>query len=232
MTWIILIAIGIAAWLFVSYNKLRRLAENVKRSQANIAATVKKRHDIAQRLSDIAAGYGDHEKLTHFTVVEGDVGMAQASAAAADASRVIGNVQLLANRFPELKANATYQQLMVQLEAIETTVLERREAYNAAAQDYNATRGSLPHLFYADKMGFAEAPYFSIDDSGGEQLASFRTDDGKILRDTVGRMATLASTTAQNAAGRLKSAAEQPVADAPPAAISDAGPDGDGKPAQ
>lgn len=210
MTWIILIAIGIAAWLFVSYNKLRRLAENVKRSQANIAATVKKRHDIAQRLSDIAAGYGDHEKLTHFTVVEGDVGMAQASAAAADASRVIGNVQLLANRFPELKANATYQQLMVQLEAIETTVLERREAYNAAAQDYNATRGSLPHLFYADKMGFAEAPYFSIDDTGGEQLASFHTDDGKILRDTVGRMATLASTTAQNAAGRLKSAADKP----------------------
>ena len=52
-------------WLFFAYNKLRRLAENVKQKQSNIYATVKKRHDIAQRLSDIASSYGDHEKLTH-----------------------------------------------------------------------------------------------------------------------------------------------------------------------
>src|SRR3546814_806972 len=124
---------------------------------------------------------------------------------------------MLANRFPELKANATYQQLMTQLDEIETTVLERREAYNAAAEAYNATRGSLPHLFYAEKLGFAEAPYFAMDEAGAEQLASFKTDDGKILRDTMGRMATVASTHAQTAAARLKAATETST----PARISD-----------
>lgn len=208
MSWLTLLIIVVGIWLFIAYNKLRRLAENVKRWQANIAATVKKRHDIAQRLADIAASYGDHEKLAHFTIVEGEANMAQANAAAADASRVIGNVQMLANRFPDLKANATYQQLMTQLDEIETTVLDRREAYNAAAQDYNATRGSLPHLFYAEKLGFAEAPYFAMDDTGAEQLASFKTDDGKILRDTMGRMATVASAHAQSAAARLKTAGD------------------------
>lgn len=206
MSWIVILAIGIGVWLFFAYNKLRALAEHVKRRQANIAASVKKRHDIAQRLADIAASYGDHEKLTHFTVAEGDANVAQASAAAADASRVIGNVQMLAQRFPDLKASTAYQQLMHQLEEIETAVLERREAYNAAAQDYNATRGSLPHLFYADKLGFAEASYFAVDDAGLEQLASFRTDDGKILRDTMGRMATVATTHAQAATARLNAA--------------------------
>lgn len=109
MSWLTLLIIVLGIWLFLAYNKLRRLAENVKRWQANIAATVKKRHDIAQRLADIAASYGDHEKLTHFTIAEGEANMVNANAAAADASRVIGNVQMLANRFPELKANATYQ---------------------------------------------------------------------------------------------------------------------------
>ncbi|RKF19391.1 LemA family protein [Altericroceibacterium spongiae] len=209
MTLFLILLIAIAVWLFISYNKLRALAENVKRRQANIAATVKKRHDIAQRLSDIAASYGDHEKLTHFTVVEGEQNMHEASAAAADAARVIGNVQMLANRFPELKANATYQQLMVQLDEIESTILERREAYNEAAQNYNATRGSLPHLFYADALGFTEAPYFAVDDGGAEQMASFRTDDGKILRETMGRMANLATTHAQSAAERIKATNDQ-----------------------
>lgn len=218
MGWLIFLAI--AVWLFFAYNRLRAAAENVKRRQANIAATVKKRHDVAQRLSDIAASYGDHEKLTHFTVVEGD-SLARANMAAADAARVIGNVQMLAQRFPDLKANGTYQQLMAQLEGIETTILERREAYNAAAQGYNALRGSLPHLLYAEKLGFAEAPYFAADEAAEERLASFTTDDGRILREGMGRMAALATSHAQGAAERLKASNAKRAAD--PREADDAG---------
>lgn len=209
MELILLTLIVAAVWLFISYNKLRQRAENVKRTQANVAATIKKRHDIAQRLSDIAASYGDHEKLTHFTVVEGDNSVAHAAAAAADASRVIGNVQMLANRFPELKASTTYQQLMVQLEEIESSILDRREHYNSAAQDYNTLRGSLPHLFYAAQMGFSEASYFTVDETGGELLANFKTDDGEILRASMQRMASAATSHAQSAVSKIKTASEQ-----------------------
>lgn len=191
-TTLFLILIAILVWLFFAYNKLRRLAENVKQKQSNIYATIKKRHDIAQRLSDIASNYGDHEKLTHLTITESD-SIAKANIAVSEASHLIGNVQMLANRFPDLKANSTYQQLMVQLDKIENTILERREAYNAAVQIYNSLRGSIPHLFYATKLGFVEATYFEMDENGMDQLASFNTDDGKILRDTMGRMASVAT---------------------------------------
>ena len=191
-TTLFLILIVILVWLFFAYNKLRRLAENVKQKQSNIYATIKKRHDIAQRLSDIASNYGDHEKLTHLTITESD-SIAKANIAVSEASHLIGNVQMLANRFPDLKANSTYQQLMVQLDKIENTILERREAYNAAVQIYNSLRGSIPHLFYATKLGFVEATYFEMDENGMDQLVSFNTDDGKILRDTMGRMASVAT---------------------------------------
>lgn len=191
-TTLFLILIVILVWLFFAYNKLRRLAENVKQKQSNIYATIKKRHDIAQRLSDIASNYGDHEKLTHLTITESD-SIAKANIAVSEASHLIGNVQMLANRFPDLKANSTYQQLMVQLDKIESTILERREAYNAAVQIYNSLRGSIPHLFYATKLGFVEATYFEMDENGMDQLVSFNTDDGKILRDTMGRMASVAT---------------------------------------
>ncbi|MWN31786.1 MULTISPECIES: LemA family protein [unclassified Gilliamella] len=188
----ILILISILVWLFFAYNKLRCLAENVKQRQSNIYVTIKKRYDIAQRLSDIASSYGDHEKLAHFTITESD-SVSNANIAASQTSRVIGNVQMLASRFPDLKANSTYQQLMTQLDEIENSILERREAYNAAVQIYNSTRGSIPHLFYASKLGFVEATYFEVDENGIEQLVSFKTDDGKILRDTMGRMASVAT---------------------------------------
>ncbi len=206
MTWFIIFLISVIVWLVYAYNKLRSRAENVKRSQANIAATIKKRHDIAQRLSDIAASYGDHEKLTHFTVADNDATIAETNAAASDASRVIGNVQMLAERFPDLKANSTYQQLMVQLDDIESTILDRREKYNAAAESYNALRGSVPHLFYAEPMGFSEAQYYTVDDMGEEKLAVFQTDDGKALRDTMGRMAQRANSGVQFAAERFREA--------------------------
>ena len=210
LTFLFFVAVvGVAAWLFVSYNKLRQLAEHVKRRQANIAASVKKRHDIAQKLADIASAYGDHEKLTHFTVIEGETGMADAAAAAASASRVIGHVQSLANRFPDLKASGAYQQLMHQLEQIENTILERREAYNEAAQTYNSSRSSLPHLFYASAIGFSEAPYFGVDDDGMEQMAVFKTDDGALLRDGLNRVATRAGAATQLAAARAGQAAAQ-----------------------
>jgi len=206
---LIIIVLGAAAWLFTSYNKLRQLAEHVKRRQANIAATVKKRHDVAQKLADIAASYGEHEKLTHFTVIEGEASMAEASAVAASASRVIGHVQTLANRFPDLKASGAYQQLMHQLEEIENTILQRREDYNEAAQTYNSTRSSLPHLFYAGAIGFSEASYFGVDDDGTEQMAVFRTDDGALLREGLNRMAAKAGQVSQIAAAHAGAAAQQ-----------------------
>ena len=198
---IIIILIFITGWLFFAYNKLRGLAENVKQTQANIYATVKKRQDIAQRLSDIASSYGNHEKLTHFTITESD-SISNAATRTSQTSQILGNVQMLANRYPDLKANTTYQQLMVQLDEIENSVLIRREAYNAAVQVYNSTRGSVPHLFYASKLGFGEAAYFEMDQNGTEQQVSFKTDDGKILRDTISRMASVAS-------GRVKKIKEK-----------------------
>lgn len=209
MTIVFIVLLAVAVWLFLSYNKLRQLAEHVKRRQANIAATVKKRHDIAQKLSDIASSYGDHEKLTHFTIVESDASVAQATAIASSDSRIIGNVQSLANRFPDLKASGAYQQLMHQLEEIETTILTRREDYNEAAQSYNSTRSSLPHLLYAEGIGFSEAPYFGVDDDGAEQMAVFRTDDGALLREGLNRMAAKAGQMGQVAATHAGAAAQQ-----------------------
>ncbi|WP_025733325.1 LemA family protein [Carnimonas nigrificans] len=205
MLFILFVLIIVAAViLFKSYNTLRGLSEKVKSRRANITASIKKRQDIAQRLADIAKSYGDHEKLHHFSAMELDGGIASAREANADASQVISSVQQFAQRYPDLKASQIYQELMAQLEHIETQILERREDYNQAAESYNGKRGSLPELFYAEKMGYGEAPYFSIDDEGNEKIVEFQTDDGRILRESVGRVASFTKAGALDASRRVK----------------------------
>ncbi|NUF28128.1 hypothetical protein [Gilliamella sp. ESL0254] len=45
---------------------------------------------------------------------------------------------------------------------------------------------------------YVEAIYFEVDQNGLEQLASFKTDDGKILRDTMSKMASIATENVKN----------------------------------
>jgi len=190
MTFLLLMLFGgVGVLLWKSYNKLRALSEKVKRARADVVATMKKRLDIAQRLNDIALSYGEHEKLSHFTIGEMTNDVRKAESAEQSIGHVVSDIRTLATHYPDLKANQAYQQLMAQLEGLESTILDRRERYNLEVQNYNSARSELPQALFADSIGFPEAPYFTVDEHGMDIIAEFRTDDGRLLREGLGRIA-------------------------------------------
>lgn len=167
--------------LVKQYNRLQGLAQRVRESHANVMASMKKRIDLTNKLIDIAKGYADHEKLTHISVAQtGDEISVGAGAAAAGA---INQVMRLANQFPDLKANAAFQQLMGQLDSIETDLQGKREAYNAEVKTYNTAIGQLPVSLYASQLGFRSAPYFDVDNADAlENLRNFHSEDSEHLK--------------------------------------------------
>lgn len=188
MEFLLIVAIVLLVWFVKIYNSLQRRGNNVKRARADIVAAMKKRLDLAGRLVDIAKSYGEHEKLTQLTSAESMSSISDAMTASRRVDQAINQVSSLAMAYPELKANATYQQLMSQLHDIESDLQNRREGYNAAVSDYNAYRSSLPQALFAGSVGFPEAPFYSVDESGLETLADFSTDDGQMLKATLQRM--------------------------------------------
>lgn len=184
----LVVLLVVAVWFVRLYNQLQNLAQAVKGSKANIMAAVKKRADLANRLADIARSYGDHEKLTQITASNNMSTMQEAAAAAKSADSVLNQVASLAMAFPDLKANATYQQLMAQIDAIEQDIQTKREAYNLAVREYNVHRSRIPQTFFAASIGFPEAPYFNVDEAGVEQLGEFNAGDSEALRATFRRM--------------------------------------------
>lgn len=175
-------------WFVKIYNGLQRYANDVKRARADIMASMKKRLDLAGRLIDIAKSYGEHEKFTQLTSADSMSSISDAVAVASKVDQVLNQVSSLAMAYPDLKANATYQQLMSQLHEIETDLQNRREGYNASVSDYNTYRCSLPQTLFAASVGFPEAPYFAVDENGLEALPDFKTDDGQMLKATLHRM--------------------------------------------
>ena len=71
----------------------------------------------------------------------------------------------LAEAYPDLKANANFQQLQDELADIEDKLAAARRALNAAVSRYNTGRESFPAILFASALGFSEADFHRLDDS-------------------------------------------------------------------
>lgn len=166
---IFFLMVALVVWAVVVYNRLQRLMQGIRQYLSNLQAALKKRIDLTQQIVDIAAGYSEHEKLTHFNVNK--------------PQEVMQQVLALGQSYPDLKANETYRMLMGQLENIEQTILDRREAYNARVNDYNSYRNAMPQVLIAGKLSFEIAPYFEMDDPDFLDKAKiFQRDDSEALQ--------------------------------------------------
>jgi LemA protein len=207
MLLILLIILVVAAiWFVKVYNHLQKMANDVKRTKANIMASTQKKLDLCQRLMDICKSYGEHEKLTQIATAQQVSSIGDAMVSSRTADRVIGQVSSLAMAYPDLKANGTYQQLMNQLHLIETDLQQRREQYNGSVSFYNTYRCSLPQNIIAGKLGFPEAQFYQVSSDGNDGVGDFKTDDGKMLRDTFAKIGQRAGELGARASRQIESA--------------------------
>jgi len=166
-----LIVLGVLiVWAIFQYNSLQGAMQTIREAWSNLQAGMKKRVDLANQIVDIASGYGEHEKLTYVSLSNNIKG-------------TIDHVAALAQNYPQLRANETYQQLMGQLEHLEQSILTRRENYNSRVRAYNTMRNAFPTVLIAGKLKFDVVPYFEIDDAESlEKVKLFTRDDSQALR--------------------------------------------------
>jgi LemA protein len=67
---------------------------------------------------------------------------------------------VVVERYPDLKANASFQMLQAQLEGTENRIAVERGRFNDLARDYNSTIKRVPAVFFAGALGFKEKAYF------------------------------------------------------------------------
>jgi len=204
----ILVLIGAIIWFVIIYNNLRGGSELVKGAKSNIMAATRKRVDLAKRISDVASSYATHEKLTQITVSESMSNIADSQSAEQKVNQVMGQISALAVAYPELKANTTYEQLMTQWHQLENDIHASREIYNGHVTSYNAYQGALPQVMFAKSVGFGPAPYYTTEIEDMDTTPDFVTDDGVMLKETMGRLKDKTKLAAKKAKVAIEKAQE------------------------
>lgn len=194
---------GLCGMVVSGYNTLQRLAQLVREARSNILVSLKKRQQLANQLIDIVQGYAGHERLMHLKVSQ-DAAEASLAAAYQQTNLALAQVGALAEKFPELKADGTFRQLMADLQVIEGDLQGKRERYNACCREFNSRRNSIPTVLYATRFGFSEAPYLDFDAAAElDQVKDFASDNGEAIQKMLNGVSQGALTRSREIGARL-----------------------------
>jgi LemA protein len=162
----VVLAIVVIGYFVGIYNNLVTLKNDIDRSFANIDVILKQRHDELPKLIDTCKGYMKYEQETLQKVVEARNAYGRATTpgdkAQAD-NMMTGALKTLfavAEKYPDLKADANFMQLQGRITELETKIAGQRTTYNADVNDYNIRIAQVPANFVAGFMGLQRHALF------------------------------------------------------------------------
>ena len=187
--WVVLGALAaLGLWAVAVYNRLVQLRNRMTNAFGQIDVQLKRRYDLVPNLVEVARGYLAHEAATLEAVIKAR-GQAQGAAAAArvaptsasamDALAVaegvlgssLGRLMVVAEAYPELKADATMQSLSEELTSTENRIGFARQAFNDQVLEFNNEATQFPALIVARLLGFAPAAMLEATRSEAERVA-------------------------------------------------------------
>jgi LemA protein len=167
--WIVLGVLAVIAfWIFSVYNGLVAMRQRVGQAFADVDVQLKQRHDLIPNLVETVKGYAGHERGTLEDVVKARnsaisaQGPAQVAAAENMLTASLGKLIALSEAYPDLKANANFQQLQSELLDIENKIAASRRFFNNAVQEYNTGIQQLPAALFAASFGFHPKEFFDL----------------------------------------------------------------------
>ena len=176
------VAIGMVAAILIAaiwiYNRLISDRNLAREGFADIDVQLKRRADLVPQLVEAVRGYASHEKALLTSVAE----LRSAAVAAkpgADAGRFdaernlgakLGQILLLQEAYPQLKADANFRDLSAKLVETEDHLQHARRFYNGAVKQYRTRLESFPHVIIASAFGFQPLPFFETDDRAAAKV--------------------------------------------------------------
>jgi len=165
---VLAVIVVFALWAMTVYNGLVSLRQRVNQAFADIDVQLRQRHDLIPNLVETVKGYAAHERGTLDEVVRARnaainaQGPAQQAAAENMLSGALRQLFALSEAYPDLKANANFQQLQAELTDLENKIAAARRFFNNAVQEYNTGIQRFPAALFAGAMGFAPKDFFDL----------------------------------------------------------------------
>lgn len=159
---IVLIALLIGGWLISGLNHVVKLDEAVNSAWAQVDNQLQRRNDLIPNLVDTVKGYAAHEAglFTKVAELRSQWGKATTQEAKIDAANqmtsALSRLLLVAENYPDLKANENFLALQSQLEGTENRIAVERMRFNNAVKMFNSYRRTVFGNMFASMRGLTE----------------------------------------------------------------------------
>ena len=180
---VLAVLVVLAFWGVGIYNGLVTARNAFKNAFAQIDVQLTRRYDLIPNLVEVAKGYLKHERETLEAVIQARAaavsGLAAAKANPGDPAAMaalggaesglagaLSRLMVVAEAYPDLKANQNMMQLSEELTSTENRIAFARQAYNDSVMAYNNKREVFPSNIIAGMVGFIAAALLEITDPG------------------------------------------------------------------
>jgi len=172
---IIVVIIAIFAVILIpSYNGFVDGEENVNNAYAQVENQLQRRMDLIPNLVNTVKGFASHEEEVLGNIADARSRLAGASTPEEQAvandelTGALSRLLVVVENYPDLKADASFRQLMDELAGTENRLTVARQDYNNIVSDYNKKVKRLPGSIVASIFGFDEKEYFKADAAAKE----------------------------------------------------------------
>lgn len=171
---LVLLAVLIGGWFVSINNNLVGLDEGMKTQWSQVETVLQRRFDLIPNLVNTVKGYAAHEQeiLERVTELRSQWGAAQTvpekARTAGELEGVLSRLLIVAENYPELKADQQFRDLQVQLEGTENRIAVERQRYNEAVRTYNTAVRQFPGSLVAGFRGFTPSDAYFEAAKGAE----------------------------------------------------------------
>lgn len=167
------------------YNRMQQLEEDVFAAFGDLEASLQRRADLIPNLVATVKGYAAHEQETLTAVIEARSQATSIKLSPEDLSdpekleqyqqaqgalgSALSRLMVVVERYPDLKANQHFTDLMHQLEGTENRINVARVRYNDAVRQFNFSIRKFPNSLTNNMMlNLERKRYFEADEKSKE----------------------------------------------------------------
>jgi LemA protein len=160
------------------YNNFQQQDEQVKAAWADVLNNYQRRADLIPNLVATVKGEANFEQETLTKVIEARSRATSIQAtpelvnnpeafqkfqqAQGELTGALSRLMVVAEQYPQLRANQAFQDLRVQLEGTENRITVARNRYIKTVADYNVLARSFPSNLTAMVFGYKVKPSFTV----------------------------------------------------------------------
>jgi LemA protein len=186
----LLLSFGLMATLFLSgcgYNEFQTRDEAVKKAWAEVLNQYQRRSDLIPNLVSTVQGYAQQEKDVFVgvteararigqmkideTVLNNPQAMQNFQKAQGELSSALSRLLVVAENYPQLKADANFRDLQAQLEGTENRIATARRRYTEAIESYNILTRQFPTNLTAMLFSYSVKPQFTVENEKAISVA-------------------------------------------------------------